>query len=124
MAGLFCVSSEPCQRRASSIARVGETPFAAFAKFGEGKEEEAALWASRSIDMSPDFMTSHFVLAAALASLGRMAEAREAVRAGLDLDPTFTIARYRASTSSDNPRYLAGLARILDALRKAGVPEG
>jgi hypothetical protein len=22
------------------------------------------------------------------------------------------------------PRYLAGLARILDALRKAGVPEG
>ena len=98
--------------------------FAGFAKFGGGKDEEAAAWASRSIDMSPDFMTSHFLLAAAFVGLGRMAEAREAVRAGLDLNPTFTIARYRASPSSDNPRYLAGLARILDALRKAGVPDG
>jgi TolB-like protein/Flp pilus assembly protein TadD len=97
--------------------------FAAFAKFGEGKDEEAARWASRSIDTSPDFMTSHFVLAAALVGLGRMAEAREAVRAGLALNPTFTIARYRASPSSDNPRYLAALARILDALRKAGAPD-
>jgi hypothetical protein len=69
-------------------------------------------------------MTSHFILAAALVGLGRMAEAREAVRVGLALNPAFTIARYRASPSSDNPRYLAGLARILDALRKAGVPEG
>jgi hypothetical protein len=69
-------------------------------------------------------MTSHFILAAALAGLGRMAEAREAMRVGLALNPAFTIARYRASPSSDNARYLAGLARILDALRKAGVPEG
>jgi len=98
--------------------------FAAFAKFGEGKDAEAAAWASRSIDMSPDFMTAHFVLAAALVGLGRMEEAREAVRAGLDLNPTFTIARYRASPSSDNPNYLAALARILDVLRRAGVPEG
>jgi TolB-like protein len=98
--------------------------FAAFAKFGEGRDEAAAAWARRSIDVSPDFMTSHFVLAAAFVGLGRMAEARDAVRAGLDLNPTFTIARYRASPSSDNPRYLAGLARILDALRKAGVPDG
>jgi TolB-like protein/class 3 adenylate cyclase len=46
--------------------------FAAFAKFGEGKDEEAAVWANRSIDASPDFMTSHFILAAALVGLGRM----------------------------------------------------
>jgi tetratricopeptide (TPR) repeat protein len=98
--------------------------FAAFAKFGEGKDEETAAWATRSIDMSPDFMTSHFVLAAAFVGLGRMEEAREAVRAGLELNPTFTIARYRASPSSDNPRYLDAVARIPDALRKAGVPEG
>jgi tetratricopeptide (TPR) repeat protein len=98
--------------------------FAAFAKFSEGKDEEAAAWASRSIDASPDFMTSHFILAAALARLGRIADAREAVRAGLALNPAFTIRRYRASPSSDNPRYLSGLARILDALREAGVPEG
>ena len=75
------------------------------------------------IDASPDFMTSHFILAAELVGLGRVVEAREAVRVGLALNPAFAIARCRASPSSDNPRYLAGLARILDALRKAGVPE-
>ena len=54
-----------------------------------------------------------------------IAEAAHALlRAGLALNPTFSIARYRASPSSDHPRHLAGLARILDALRKAGVPEG
>ena len=54
----------------------------------------------------------------------RFEEARETVRAGLALNPAFTIARYRASPSSDHPRYLAGLERILEALRAAGVPEG
>jgi TolB-like protein/class 3 adenylate cyclase/Flp pilus assembly protein TadD len=97
--------------------------FAAFAKLGERKDEEAVAWASRAIEASPGFMSSYFLLAAALVGLGRMTEARETVRAGLALNPAFTIARYRASPSSDNPRYLAGLARILDALRNAGVPE-
>ena len=86
--------------------------------------EETIAWASRSIDASPDLMASDFVLAAALVGLGRVVEARGAVRLGLDLNPTFTIARYRASPSSDNPSYLAGLARILDALPKAGAPDG
>ena len=69
-------------------------------------------------------MTSHFVLAAALVGLGRMTEAREAVRAGLALNPAFTIARYRASPSSDNPRYLAGLDRILDRSAKPACRRG
>jgi TolB-like protein/class 3 adenylate cyclase/Flp pilus assembly protein TadD len=98
--------------------------FAAFAKLGEGKNEEAVAWASRAIEASPGFMSSYFLLAAALVGLGRMTEARETVRAGLALNPAFTIARYRASPSSDHPRYLAGLERILAALREAGVPEG
>jgi TolB-like protein/class 3 adenylate cyclase len=97
--------------------------FAAFAKLAEGSDEKAAAWASRSIEASPDFMNSYFLLAAALVGLGRMTEAQEAVRAGRELNPAFTIARYRASPSSDNPRYVAGLERVLDALRKAGVPE-
>ena len=98
--------------------------FAAFAKLGGGKNEEAAGWASRAIEASPGFMSAYFLLAAALVGLGRIAEARETVRAGLALNPAFTIARYRASPSSDNPRYLANLERILAALREAGVPEG
>ena len=97
--------------------------FAAFAKLGEGENEEAVAWASRSIEASPDFMSAYFLLAAALMGLGRMMEAREAVRAGLTLNPSFTIARYQAAPSSDNPRYVAALEGILNALRRAGVPE-
>lgn len=49
---------------------------------------------------------------------------RSAVEAGLALNPSFTISRARAlwPAISDNPTYLAG-ERILEALRKAGVPE-
>jgi hypothetical protein len=64
-------------------------------------------------------------LAAALAQLGRLDEARPAVKAGLGLDPAYTISRRRASWSaqSDDPTYLAQLEPIFDGMRKAGVPE-
>jgi adenylate cyclase len=62
-------------------------------------------------------------LAAALAHLGRLPEAQSEVRAGLAINPTFTISRMRASASSDNPTAVAGRERIIDGLRKAGVPE-
>ena len=66
----------------------------------------------------------HFWLAAALARLGRLEEAREAARAGLELNPSFTIARLRSLAFSDNPVYLAGRERLYEGLRLAGVPEG
>jgi hypothetical protein len=67
---------------------------------------------------------AHFILVASLAQLGRMSEARSATEAGLALDPTFTIRRFRASAATDNPTYLAQRVRIFDALRNAGLPEG
>ena len=68
---------------------------------------------------------AYFQLAAALAQLGRLDEARSAVKAGLALNPTFTISRARAvwTAMSDDPTYLAQLEPILEGLRKAGVPE-
>ena len=54
----------------------------------------------------------------------RLSEARSATKAGLALDPTFTIRRFRAGASSDNPTYLAQRERVYDGMRKAGVPEG
>ena len=66
----------------------------------------------------------HFWLAAALARLGRLEDAREAVRGGLELNPGFTIARLRSSAFSDNPVYLAGRERAYEGMRLAGVPEG
>jgi hypothetical protein len=68
--------------------------------------------------------TPHFYLAAALARLGRLHEAREAVRAGLELNPSLTLSRLRSSAFSDHPVYLAGRERMYDGLRKAGMPEG
>jgi hypothetical protein len=53
-----------------------------------------------------------------------VSDARTATQTGLALDPTFTIHRYRAGASSDNPVYLAQRERIYKGMRKAGVPEG
>jgi tetratricopeptide (TPR) repeat protein len=93
------------------------------AKFGAGRDEEALRWLNRSIDLNRNWPTVHFWLAAALARLGRVDEAREAARAGLELNPGFTIARLRSSSFSDHPIYLAGRERVYEGLRLAGVPE-
>jgi TolB-like protein/class 3 adenylate cyclase/Flp pilus assembly protein TadD len=97
--------------------------FAGLAKFQLGREEEAVVWLRRSIEADRNYPSSHFILGAALAHLGRLPEARSEAQAGLAMNPTFTIARLRASVSSDSPARVAGLERVIDGLRKAGVPE-
>jgi len=67
---------------------------------------------------------AYFYLAAALVHLGRLDEARAAVKAGIALDPAFTILRFRAGASSDNQTYLAQLERVIEGMRAAGIPEG
>jgi TolB-like protein len=94
-----------------------------FAKLVLGRDEEAVAWLLRSIEANRNHSTSHFFLAAARAHLGRMSEARAATKAGLALNPTFTIHRFRAGTPSNNPTFLAQRERIYDGMRKAGVPE-
>jgi hypothetical protein len=64
-----------------------------------------------------------FFLAAALALLGAMDEARTAAKGGLALDPEFTIGRLVATLLGDNPTYIAGRERICEGMRLAGVPE-
>jgi tetratricopeptide (TPR) repeat protein len=88
-----------------------------------GSDEEAVAWERRSIDANRNLPLAHFYLAAALAHLGRFDEARASVQAGLALDPTFTIHRWRGIKISDNPTFMAQRQRIQDSLRKAGVPE-
>jgi tetratricopeptide (TPR) repeat protein len=97
---------------------------AGFAKDYLGRYEEAVAWRRRSIDANPNFPTSHFHLAIALAHLGRLEEARAAARAGLALASHFTIASYLAANKfSDGPAHLAWRQRQADGLRKAGLPE-
>jgi TolB-like protein/class 3 adenylate cyclase/Flp pilus assembly protein TadD len=99
--------------------------FAGMAKFELGIWEQAAAWYRRSIEANRNFPHTHFHLAAALAQLGRLDEARTAVKAGLALNPTYTISRDRAvwTAVSDDPTFLTSLQLVFDGLRKAGLPE-
>jgi TolB-like protein/class 3 adenylate cyclase/tetratricopeptide (TPR) repeat protein len=97
---------------------------AGYAKLLIGRDEEAVAWFRRSVEANRNHNLAHLYLAAALAHLGRLDEARAANQAALALNPTFTISRYRAAAPSDNPTFLAQRERMLDGMRKAGVPEG
>jgi TolB-like protein len=98
---------------------------AGVAKLYLGRYEEAVAWFRRAIETHRSSPLSHFQLGAALAELGRFAEAGSAVRAGLMINPDFSIARARAAGGalSDDPSYLTQFERNLEGLRKAGVPE-
>jgi tetratricopeptide (TPR) repeat protein len=89
-----------------------------------GADEQAVTWLRRSIEINRNFPLAHFFLAAALANLGKLDEAQAETRVGHTLDPTFTIQRFGAGLESDNPIFLAGRERIVEGMRKAGVPEG
>ena len=99
--------------------------FTGVSKCGLASYEEAIAWFRRSIEANRNFPHTHFHLANALVQLGRLDEARSAVKSGLALNPTYAISRDRAvwAAVSDNPRYLAQLPPFFEGLRKAGVPE-
>jgi TolB-like protein/class 3 adenylate cyclase len=98
--------------------------FVGIAKLQVAADAEAVTWLRRSIDANRNMPYTHFNLAAALALLQRLDEAKAAAQSGLALDPGFTIRRFRHNLSSDNPIYLAKRERVYEGMRKAGVPEG
>jgi TolB-like protein/class 3 adenylate cyclase len=89
-----------------------------------GDDEEAEIWLRQSIEANRNHPMSHLHIAAALANLGRIEDAKAAAQTGLSLNPNFTIALYRAGAVSDNPTYLAKRERVYEGMRKAGIPEG
>jgi tetratricopeptide (TPR) repeat protein len=99
------------------------TLFVGLAKFWQGADAEAIVWLRRSLEVNRNSI-AHFYLAAVLAHVGELDEARATVQAGLALNPSFTIRRYRTNTPSNHPAYLAGRERVYEGLRMAGVPEG
>jgi tetratricopeptide (TPR) repeat protein len=98
--------------------------FVGIAKLQLGADAEGVTWLRRSIDANRNVPFTYFNLAAALALLGRLDEARAAAQAGLVLDPGFTIRRFQRSLSSDNPIYLVKRERVYEGMRVAGLPEG
>ena len=90
--------------------------FAGAAKMALGANEEAVALFRRSVENNRTIPLTHFFLAAALANLGRLEEAQSETKAGLALDPGFSIRRFRNGNENATD--------LLDAMRKAGVPEG
>jgi TolB-like protein/class 3 adenylate cyclase/tetratricopeptide (TPR) repeat protein len=100
------------------------TQIAGHARLWLGEYEAAVAWLRRSVDSNPKYPLARFMLAAALANLDRIDEARTEAQAGLALDPKFTIFRSNANPLSDNPTYMKQRERYHDGLRRAGAPEG
>ena len=98
---------------------------AGIAKLQLGSYEQAVAWFRRSIEANRNYPEAYFNMAAALVQLGRLDEARSAAKAGLALNPTYTISHTRAAytAGSDDPTFLAQFEPIIEGLRKAGVPE-
>jgi adenylate cyclase len=65
----------------------------------------------------PTFATAYRCLAAALAHLGRDAEARKTVAQLLEIEPDFRISEYLARSGQWQAQI------FIDGLRKAGLPE-
>jgi TolB-like protein/Flp pilus assembly protein TadD len=97
--------------------------YVGFAKVQLNADAEAVAWFRRSVEANRNYPPAHFGLAATLALLGSLGEARVVAQAGLALDPSFNVGRFRFGASSDNATYLAGRERIVEGMRMAGVPE-
>ncbi len=97
--------------------------FAGVAKMQLGADVEAAVWLQRSIEANRNSPLTHFLLAAALGLQGSLDEARLAAAAGLALNPSFTVRRFRASQPSDSRGFLDGRERLYGGMLLAGVPD-
>ena len=93
----------------------------AFALFFLGRPEEAVTTARRALTANPNFTPCHRVLAAALSESGRIAEAGAVVQKLLGFYPSLTVGRYSSETRFTGE---GQKQRLLDALRRAGLPEG
>jgi TolB-like protein/class 3 adenylate cyclase len=89
-----------------------------------GEYEAAVAWLRKSIDANRNNPWAYFLLAACLAHLGLLDEARGEVTVGLAVNPKFTIRRFLAARESDNSVYVIQFTRLAEDMRLAGVPEG
>jgi tetratricopeptide (TPR) repeat protein len=93
------------------------------AKLQLNEDAEALGWMLRSVEANRNYPIAHFFLAATLALLGSPDRARAAAKAGLVINPSFTVTRFREAAFSDDPSYLAFRERLYEGMRLAGVPE-
>jgi TolB-like protein/Tfp pilus assembly protein PilF len=86
-----------------------------------GRLEEAIACYRESLKRETGYLAAYVNLASALGELGWQDEAQEAAREVLRQDPDFSISGYAKGLSYRNA---SDLRRIVDGLRKAGLPGG
>jgi adenylate cyclase len=91
------------------------------------QDDQAIEWLRRSLAMAPEISIEQALLTSALGLTGRQAEGREALQRYLSLKGTTskTIAQFRARhrALSDSPKWLAYSDRLIEGLRRVGMPE-
>ncbi len=87
-----------------------------------GQDDAAIEWCRKSVAIGP-FWIPYVDLASAYAWTGRKDEAQAAVAELLKLMPNYTVDRWAHAGFSNNPVFLAQYQRIIEGLRKAGLPE-
>jgi adenylate cyclase len=102
----------------------------ASAYFGLTQYDHAIEWARRAIAINPNYPAAHRDLIAALALTRQDADAHEALQRYLALHPIGpgTIAAWKVleaqfSNPNTDPRFLEMWDRMIEGLRKAGMPE-
>jgi adenylate cyclase len=86
-----------------------------------GRYPEAAALLKRRILHNPDTDSSRVLLAAAYGQMGLFEPAREAWREALRVNPAYSLEHRRKVLPYKNPE---DFEKIIDGLRKAGLPEG
>jgi adenylate cyclase len=94
--------------------------FRAQALYQLGRYAEAASHLKRRILRNPETDVSRVLLAASLGQMGLVDDAREAWREALSINPAYSLEQRRNVMPYKNP---ADFERIVEGLRKAGLPE-
>jgi tetratricopeptide (TPR) repeat protein len=87
--------------------------------------DQAIPWCQKSIVDAPQtFYYPYIELAVANAWAGHDKEAKDAAAQLQKADPAFTVQIWAGMHWSDDPTFIAQYQRIVEGLRKAGLPEG
>jgi tetratricopeptide (TPR) repeat protein len=84
---------------------------------------DALPWLQRSIAITPASGRSHMLMAAAYQRIGRIDEAKAAMREGLRLRPGTTALNVKTPTRNASPVYVEASERIVQLMIAAGLPE-
>jgi len=89
------------------------------------QDDEAIDWLRRAVAAAPQWPLPQALLASALSLTGQEAEARDVLKRYLSLRATRakTVGQWEAQTPSKNQLFTAYAARLMEGLRKAGLPD-